>query len=598
MKNVFVGAAFAALTLLTWLQFPGHTWLQQDSQIYVPILEHLRDPSLLNNDILVQHPHVAFTLYDEVTLILERVTGLDVRRALSVQQIVTRALGIWGVYLIATALGLNSAPALLVSAIWSLGATIVGPAVLTTEYEPTPRAFAVPLLFLAMGLLAQGRDTAAGSVASVAFLYHPPTTLVFWGVCLVWTIRERRFRALAPLACAIAILLLAVHFQAGIRERQELLTRLDPALEKLQRMRAGYNWISYWWRDMLPHYLLLYAGALAAAWRLRNSAGTALRWLMFGMPLAGILSVPLSWILLEGLKWSLIPQIQPTRALLFVTSFAMILGAAAGCTAVRDKRYLEAFVWFALAYLAPVNARIFQFGGWNRVAVVATLAALACVSLRVRRFAPVVAALTAFFVIPIFGRVMNYPMLHSPELGQLSQWARVSTQVNSVFLFADSGKGLLPGIFRSEGLRAVYVDWKGGGQVNFLPQFAAVWWSRWQTAMSAPFAPDTIGRYTGLGIDYLVLTPKNPLPGAAPVFQNSKFLVYALTARPVLAGTSPQTARNPAAPRAGRPPATNPPDPFHKPRPDCCEAFSASGGNTRSQNAGSPAYRRYLADVA
>src|ERR1019366_8508439 len=29
----------------------GHTWLQQDSQIYVPILEHLRDPAVLRNDI-------------------------------------------------------------------------------------------------------------------------------------------------------------------------------------------------------------------------------------------------------------------------------------------------------------------------------------------------------------------------------------------------------------------------------------------------------------------------------------------------------------------------------------------------------------------
>lgn len=597
MKNGFVGAAIAVLTLLTWFQFPGHTWLQQDTQIYAPILEHLRDPSLLNNDILVRHPHVAFTLYDEVTLVLERVTGLDVRRAVSVQQIVTRALGIWGVYLIAAALGLNSVPALLVSAIWSLGATIVGPAVLTTEYEPTPRAFAVPLLFLAMGLLAHGRDAAAGIVASVAFLYHPPTTLVFWGVCLLWTIRERRFRALAPLACAIAILLLAVHFQPGIRERQDLFARLDPALEKLQKMRAGYNWVSSWWRNMLPHYLLLYAGALAAAWRLRKSAGTALQWLMFGMPLAGILSVPLSWILLEGLKWSLIPQIQPTRALLFVTAFAMILGAAAGCAAARDKRHVEAFAWFVLAYLAPVNARIFQFNGWNRVAVVAALAALACVSLRVRRFVPALAALTAFFAIPIAGKVVNYPMLHSPELGRLSQWARVSTPVSSVFLFADSDKGLLPGIFRSEGLRAVYVDWKGGGQVNFLPDFAAEWWSRWQNAMSTPFDPDAIGRYAGLGIDYLVLTPKNRLPGAAPVFQNSKFLVYALIPGPVLAGTSPQTARNPTAPRADRPPATNRPDPFRKPPPDCCEAFSASGGNTRSRNAGSPMCRRYLAGV-
>ena len=43
MNRVGVAAACAALALLTFFQFPGHTWLQQDSQIFVPILEHQRD---------------------------------------------------------------------------------------------------------------------------------------------------------------------------------------------------------------------------------------------------------------------------------------------------------------------------------------------------------------------------------------------------------------------------------------------------------------------------------------------------------------------------------------------------------------------------
>ena len=75
MKPLATAAACAALALLTFFQFPGHTWLQQDTQIYVPILEHLRDPAVLRNDILVQQPHVAFTLYDETALALRAVTG-------------------------------------------------------------------------------------------------------------------------------------------------------------------------------------------------------------------------------------------------------------------------------------------------------------------------------------------------------------------------------------------------------------------------------------------------------------------------------------------------------------------------------------------
>ena len=70
MNRRVVWGAVAALALLTYFQFPGHTYLQQDSQIYLPILENLRDPSVLRNDILAQHPHVAFTLYDETALLL------------------------------------------------------------------------------------------------------------------------------------------------------------------------------------------------------------------------------------------------------------------------------------------------------------------------------------------------------------------------------------------------------------------------------------------------------------------------------------------------------------------------------------------------
>lgn len=64
MKPYAVAGIAVGLALLTFFQFPGHTYLQQDSQIYVPILEHLRDPSVLANDILAEQPHVAFTLFD------------------------------------------------------------------------------------------------------------------------------------------------------------------------------------------------------------------------------------------------------------------------------------------------------------------------------------------------------------------------------------------------------------------------------------------------------------------------------------------------------------------------------------------------------
>ncbi|MCL4851787.1 MAG: hypothetical protein KJZ78_10445, partial [Bryobacteraceae bacterium] len=71
---------------------------------------------------------------------------------------------------------------LLVTAIAGLGATIAGPTVLTFEYEPVPRGFAVPLLLLAVGLAAHQRHFWAGVAGSVAFLYHAPTTVPFWAI--------------------------------------------------------------------------------------------------------------------------------------------------------------------------------------------------------------------------------------------------------------------------------------------------------------------------------------------------------------------------------------------------------------------------------
>ena len=83
-----------------------------------------------------------------------------------------------------------------------------------------------------------------------------------------------------------------------------------------------------------------------------------------------------------------------------------------------------------------------------------------------------------------------------------------------------------PGIFRAEALRAVYVDWKGGGQVNFLKDFAMEWWSRWQDVMLKPIDPD---HYRQLGISYIVVGPKYRMISPKPEFQNSSYLVYRLS---------------------------------------------------------------------
>src|ERR1039458_7541997 len=268
MKSLTIAGACLALSLLTYFQFPGHSWLQQDSQIYAPILEHLRDPSVLRNEILAEKPHVAYTLYDEMARVLRAVTGLDFRDVLACEQIVARAFGIWALYLMALAICLRICPqngqadpqmtrvppaplALFITAVCSLGAVVAGPSVLTFEYEPTPRAFALPLAVCAAGLTVHRRYLAAGIALAAAFLYHPPTALPFLAIycaLALWpakseSVRHRIWR-LAPLAGAALLLGMAPRAQAGGGEAQTFFVRLTPDLERLQRMRASYNWIS------------------------------------------------------------------------------------------------------------------------------------------------------------------------------------------------------------------------------------------------------------------------------------------------------------------------------------------------------------------
>ena len=523
MKPLATSAFCIALALVTFFQFPGHTLLQQDTQIYVPILEHLRDPSVLRNDILVQSPHVAFTLYDEAALALRAITRAGFREVLAAQQVITRALGIWGLLMMAGALGLSFAPAMLVAAICSLGAAIAGPAVLTFEYEPTPRAFAVPLVLCAMGLASQRRHLAAGVAAGVAFLYHPPTALPFWGVYglfVLWPHKDRRARmaALVPMAGAVTILLVAARAQAASGEAQNLFARLDSSQEFLQRLRSSYTWISLWPEATLGHHLLLLGIAAAAFVRLRQSMPAELRALWLGLAAVGVASMPLSWLLLDQWKWGIVSQLQPMRTLLFLALAMQFLTAAAGARALATRRPAEAFAWFTLAYLLPLQPVLTGPYVWNRVALAAGLAALT--ALAGARLAPAV-AVAAFFAIPILGGVVNYPRLHTPELAELSAWARANTARDAVFLFPDVNKGLAPGIFRSEALRAVYVDWKAGGQVNYLKDLGEQWWFRWQETRN--FQPGDLPKYGAIGVGYVVLG--KPLDRPA-LFQNSAYAVY------------------------------------------------------------------------
>ncbi|MCC7339626.1 MAG: hypothetical protein IT170_00955 [Bryobacterales bacterium] len=547
-RYVLAGSAIVALALLGFFLFPGHTYLQSDTQIYIPMFEHLWNPAMLASDIIAVRPHLSFTIYDEVSLGMRRLTGLDFEYVLQLQQVAWRILGLLGFFLIGRALKLSLPMSLLVTAIAGLGATIVGPTVLTFEYEPVPRGFAVPLLLLAVGLAAHQRHFWAGVAGSVAFLYHAPTTVPFWAIyflVILWPSRPEvmrgRMAALPPLTAAVLLIFVLSRLQPGVTEPQVFLGRIDPELEALQRMRASYNWVSLWVGQWYGQYLFFTAAIAAAYFRLRPVMAPALKPFVLGLPLLGIVSIPLSYLLLEKMKWILIPQYQPARALLFVTLFAVILSSAAAIHAAQKGIWWESFLWFAAAYAVPLNTRVLDLL-WpdfsnatllRRFTVMIVLAAIgvlaAWADARKRKWASAVLLLLCcapFWAMPGYARVVNFPALHTEPLQQLSQWARTETAKDSIFLFADAARDLAPGIFRARAIRPVYVCWKAGGQVNYHKNVGEVWWERWRQTMASKFAPSRVPEFAGLGIDYLVLKPEHRLPDRRPVFENEQFLVY------------------------------------------------------------------------
>ncbi len=529
-------AVLALLVVCGFFYFPGHTFLHSDTQIYIPILEHLRDPALFPKDMVAQRPHVSYTIYDETALALRALTGLEFRYVLHAQQIVFRVCGLSGVFLMGRSLGFSWMMAVLLASIYGLGGTIGGPSVLIHEYEPVPRGFAGALAMFAVGLISVGRWRWGGIALAGAVLYHPPTTYPLFLGLSAYALYKREFRWVAPAAAGVVLAFVLHKLQAGHTEPQKFLGTIDAPLEKLQRLRGSYNWISMWGAQWIRHHQFAALVCAAALWRLRPPQ--PLRWIWISLPLVGVLCMPAAYLLLDVAKWQFMPQFQPLRAVLFIPMIAGLASAACAIQAGRHRRWWEAFAWFAIAFAIPAQSDVLQLllPDWRdpelrgRALVVLALAALAASAARweTERRAVAIACLVLALFAPFhayteIGKVRNYRNQDQPEVRELAAWARANTPVEAVFLFPAADAALYPGFFRAYSLRNVYVDWKGGGQVNLLREFAVEWWDRWTRATAKG---KDLAYYGTLGIDYVVYPKPSRPAGAAPVWENSGYAAY------------------------------------------------------------------------
>jgi hypothetical protein len=631
--HLATAVALGAFTLLTYLQFPGHTWLQQDSQIYVAILEHLDNPATLARDLVCVHPHVKWTAFDEIARALHACTGLSYHIVLDAQNLIFRFLGLVGIFLLAGSAGLNRVGATFVAFLFGLGMSVGGPEILTIEYEAVPRGFALMLILTALGYGAYRRWKVSVAFAAVALLYHPPTSAPYWLAVVVYALALQRPKALRTALIAFSsaffmLLTLAV-FQAGEHESQPLFSVIPTDLIPLLRYRGTYNWVDLWKPAWVWQYLLLAVFATGAWLRLRREITKELSALSGTLLLYGMLSIPLSWLFLNHMSWSMMPQFQPARAVVFICIFAVTLGGAAAWSAARRGLWLESAAWllplFALlanrlvldlftrvfadqlaqrrlllviglalsaALLAtlPIMLETFRVlcetrpRGWRRAWVTALYRSRLCAALwpvplrsddeaqdgressigvgsstepRTMESGPrpphamlprsaiptypetavalrwpksaaaaLLVPIAAAFLIPGAGQLRNYQQLHTPDLTALTVWAAARTEIGAMFHFADAGHATSPGIFRAEAQRALYVDWKGGGQVSQNWAFAREWQNRWNWTREARAPLLSAGEYASAGIDYVVVGPQNGLPGLQPVYSNAGWKVF------------------------------------------------------------------------
>ena len=507
-------ALLLALVLITYLEFqfyPGHTYLASATQLYVPILEHLATPGYLTRDLVATNPNVTYTVYDEVTLFLHTAGKLNFHTALVLQQVLCRFAGLVGIYLLARATGLKTLPCVAIATLLNAGTFLTGPNIWLIDPEPIPQAFAVGLMFLAIGCLAVSKPLLSGLFGGTALLYDPTISAPFWIVLFIAYGCDRKLRRLLrPIGpiFLVFILLLAnlAQLQQGTPDSQALVTRLTTGLASIEQFRSPDLWISLWPAKFVYLYLALFVIAVWSVTRIWPILNRQMRWLLAWLPAIGVLTLPCSAILLDGQRLAAMLRVEPLHLLIYTVFTAWFGCALAAIRAFRHKAGKEAFAWSAVC--------LFILGS---------------------------------------GLAQRSQPKTDPAISDLATWAEKSTWGSSVFLFPDAGRDRNPGVFRAESCRALWVDWQSGKQAGYHVALTPEWFNRWQMTMRGPMTGDHFETMLSQPIDYYVLNRKYVITAmmqgesrtVKPVHTAGNFAVYdANTLRTVPGNLTIGTARN------------------------------------------------------
>lgn len=488
MRRVLLMVGLLACASIEFLFYPGHSYLQGESQLLVPMLERLQFPGLLSRDLVATHPVLRYTAYDETTLALVRVGHSSLERALAWQLFGARLAALVGAFLLASACGAGRFTSLAVAGIAGLGSALPAISIFTSDSEPVPYAIALGWIVLATGLAVKGRIMGAGLTASVALLYSPAIAIPWWLSLLgaaAW--RKLSRPLLRPLLTTFAIagLLLAnlAQLQPGAPGGNALFSTVSASWEALLNLRTPGALVKTW----IGHEGWLFAAVvvtgLCAIFRRGESLKPTPRRLLTAIMIVALFSMPFGWMVEKFFPWALWLHFEPERSLAAATVVCLVLVMTASSVA-WDKRYrYEALVWG-------------------------------------------IAALSLLATPLLLRRNNRGPVFSERTLQALSDWAQHSTWGGSMFLFTGVGTQTDAGKFRALSLRPVYVDWESGELSRYYPDAALEWRARWDRVHAQSPAIKAMTSLLGEPIDYYVMAKSGRLPSAVPVFATDELVVY------------------------------------------------------------------------
>jgi hypothetical protein len=310
-------------------------------------------------------------------------------------------------------------------------------------------------------------------------VYDPRIAAPVWIVLITAFLFDRRIRFLirpSLTVLAIFVLLLAnfAQLQPGTPETRSLFERIPPAIEAVQRFRVPAQFVSGWESRVFLLYLATAVLGVFSLLKQWPKLSPLLRWLFASVPLLGLLGVPTSYVFLDLLHLRAALLLHPERALLFTAVFVAILCIQSALQSQTGERWL-----FAAGPLLLIIA------SWR-------------------------------------------PLTHhpGPDTAPAANWALNNTWGASTFLFADAGDALVPGRFRAQATRAVWTDWETGQLCTSSDVFADEWQRRWRDTMQGSYSLEKLRRFLTMPIDYYVLSARNRISSAKPVYADANWLIY------------------------------------------------------------------------